>query len=133
MIKLQDFAKEKGVTDRTIYRHLKNHEKELKKHFSRKGKQGTWLDEYACDFISNLLNTNSIGSPTATKIMEELDKLKSDKITLLEEIKQRDEIIIGLQNQNKQLEMKNQKLLQESSQKKGLFAWLFERRKTNDL
>jgi len=55
MIKLQDFAKQYGVTDRAIQKHLKKHEKELEGHFDKRGPNGTWLDEYACDFIRGLM------------------------------------------------------------------------------
>lgn len=50
-IKLQDFARQQGVTERTVQKHLKKHEAELEGHFERKGPNGTWLDDYAQDFI----------------------------------------------------------------------------------
>ena len=55
MIKLQDFAKECGVTDRAIQKHLQKHEKELEGHYERRGKNGTWLDETAQAFIRSLM------------------------------------------------------------------------------
>lgn len=54
-IKLQDFARQQGVTERTVQKHLKKHEAELEGHFERKGPNGTWLDEYAQDFIKGHL------------------------------------------------------------------------------
>ena len=55
MIKLQDFAKECGVTDRAIQKHLKNHESQLEGHFQRRGKNGTWLDPTAQEYIRSLM------------------------------------------------------------------------------
>lgn len=54
-VKLQDFAREKGVTDRAIQKHIQNHAEELAGHFERKGPNGTWLDDYAQEFISGLM------------------------------------------------------------------------------
>ena len=51
MIKLQDFARERGVSERAIQKHLKNNEDVLQGHFERRGKNGTWLDEYAQEYI----------------------------------------------------------------------------------
>lgn len=51
MIKLQDFARECGVTDRQIQRLLKKYEEELTGLFERKGQNGTWLSEEACDIL----------------------------------------------------------------------------------
>lgn len=55
MIKLQDFARECGVTDRTIQKHVAKHEEALAGHFERKGPNGTWLDEYAQEYIRGLM------------------------------------------------------------------------------
>ena len=50
MIKLQDFARECA-----IQKHLKNHEAHLEGHFERRGKNGTWLDQTAQDYIRSLM------------------------------------------------------------------------------
>ena len=55
LMKLQDFAVECGVTDRTIQKHLKNHEEALAGHFERRGPNGTWLDNYAQEYIKDLM------------------------------------------------------------------------------
>ena len=60
MIKLQDFARECGVTDRAIQKHLKNHEEALAGHFERRGKNGTWLDEEAQSYIKSLMQQQPI-------------------------------------------------------------------------
>ena len=51
MIKLQDFARECGVTDRAIQKHLKTYAEELDGLYQRKGPNGTWLTEEACEIL----------------------------------------------------------------------------------
>ena len=51
MIKLQDFARQQGVTDRAIQKHLKNYAEELEGLYERKGPNGTWLTEEACEIL----------------------------------------------------------------------------------
>ncbi len=55
MVKVQDFAREQGVTDRAIQKHIQKHAKELDGHVQRRGKNGTWLDETAIEFIKGLM------------------------------------------------------------------------------
>lgn len=51
MIKLQDFAVQQGVTDRQVQRLLKKYEDELSGLYQRKGPNGTWLTEEACEIL----------------------------------------------------------------------------------
>lgn len=51
MIKLQDFAAQQGVTDRQVQRLLKKYESELTGLYQRKGPNGTWLTEEACEVL----------------------------------------------------------------------------------
>lgn len=51
MIKLQDFAKQQGVTDRAIQKHLKTYAEELDGLYQRKGPNGTWLTDEACEIL----------------------------------------------------------------------------------
>ena len=51
MIKLQDFARECGVTDRAIQKHLKTYAAELEGLYQRKGPNGTWLTDEACEIL----------------------------------------------------------------------------------
>ena len=51
MIKLQDFARECGVTDRQIQRLLKKYEEDLTGLYERKGPNGTWLTDEACELL----------------------------------------------------------------------------------
>lgn len=71
MIKLQDFAKQCGITDRQLQRHLKNHENDLKGHFERKGPNGTWLDDFACDYLKTFMKQQPI---VVSDNVEEVEK-----------------------------------------------------------
>ena len=52
--KLADFAKRFGISDRHARRLLNDHESELCGHFER-NTRGTWIDDYAADFLRDLL------------------------------------------------------------------------------
>ena len=51
MVRLRDFAEIHRITERTVQIHIKNNEDVLEGHVERRGKQGTWLDEFAVDFL----------------------------------------------------------------------------------
>lgn len=51
MVKLTDFARQMGVTERAIQKHLKKYAAELEGTFERKGPNGTWLSDEACEFL----------------------------------------------------------------------------------
>ena len=109
MIKLQDFARECGVTDRAIQKHLKNHEAKLEGHFERRGKNGTWLDETAQSYIKSLMIQQPIvigDSNQLQKIYELRDENDSLKDNLLEARKQ----IIELTNKTNKLELEKKDL-----------------------
>jgi len=112
MIKLQDFARECGVTDRTIQKHVKKHEQELEGHFFRKGKNGTWLDEFAQDFIRNLMLIKPV-AVADQKMLEELQELKARVAFLEGRIERKDDLIEKLQervnNQDKELKLAAEK------------------------
>lgn len=56
-VKLNDFARECGVTERAIQKHLKNLADELQGHYERRGPNGTWLDETAMGIIRSRMVT----------------------------------------------------------------------------
>lgn len=60
MIKLQDFARECGVTDRAIQKHLKTYAAELDGLYERKGQNGTWLSDEACQILRSKMKTQPI-------------------------------------------------------------------------
>ena len=81
MIKVQDFAHSKGVTDKAIYKHINKHKEELGEHIHKQGKNGTWLDEYACEYISNLMISNPIVVGESQQ-QQEIERLKSENSQL---------------------------------------------------
>lgn len=71
MIKLQDFAKQQGVTDRAIQKHLKTYADELEGLYQRKGPNGTWLTDEACEILRGKMK-----QPPAPVIFEEDPRVK---------------------------------------------------------
>lgn len=57
MIKLQEFARQQGVTDRAIQKHLKKYSAELDGLFERRGPNGTWLTDEACEILRSKMKT----------------------------------------------------------------------------
>ena len=100
MIKLQDFAKQQGVTDRQIQRHLKKHEEALIGHFERKGPNGTWLDEFAQDYIRDLMKQQPL---VVSDVSEEIARLKTENERLKDALLTAKDRIIDLQELNSSL------------------------------
>lgn len=89
---LRDFAAEKAVSMRAIQKHVSNHESELQGHIVRYGApRGTYLDDYAQDYINDLLVGHPIASADQTILAEnerlksELDELKTRMIQIQDE------------------------------------------------
>lgn len=59
MKKIKDFAIEREVSPQAIYKHIHKHQKELNNHI-RKTADGTFLDDYACEYISNLMHKRTV-------------------------------------------------------------------------
>lgn len=51
LVRLRDFAELHRISERTVQVHIKNNQEELAGHIDRRGKQGTWLDEFAVNFL----------------------------------------------------------------------------------
>jgi len=96
MIKLQDFAKECGVTDRAIQKHLKNYAEELEGLYERKGPNGTWLSEEACNILRSKMKQQPIvvGDAESGRKIEELQEENRKLLMALNKAKDR---IIELQ------------------------------------
>lgn len=75
---LRDFAKEKNITIRAVQKHVKNHEGELKGHVVRYGPpRGSFLDEYAQEFISDLLVGHQV-EVMDNALSEEIERLQAE-------------------------------------------------------
>lgn len=99
MIKLQDFARQQGVTDRAIQKHLKTYAEELDGLFQRKGPNGTWLTEEACEILRS--------------------KMKQAPITIVEPDERVNELMARVKDLEERLERKDVLLTasQETAQK----------------
>lgn len=96
MIKLQDFARQQGVTDRAVQKQLKKHEHELGGLYERKGPNGTWLSEEACDFLRRQMKAAPVALYDDSKDRE-IEKLNLKIDELSERIHQKDILYAKLQ------------------------------------
>lgn len=59
MVKLTDFAEQNRISVRTVQVHIQQNADELRDHVDRRGRQGTWLDEYAVNFLQGVIQLPS--------------------------------------------------------------------------
>lgn len=80
MLKLQDFSKQQGVSDRQVQRLLKKYEKELEGLFERKGPNGTWLSDEACEILRGKMKTQPVAvyeeDPKVALLQQENEALR---------------------------------------------------------
>ena len=79
-VKLQDFARSMGVTDRAIQKHIQRHREDLEGHLERKGNNGTWLDDYAQSYIRDLMRPAPV--VYAAGAVDELEDLRRELETV---------------------------------------------------
>lgn len=96
-MKLQDFAQECGVTDRAIQKHIQKHEDALRGHFERHGPNGTWLDDFAQDYIKGLMVQRPLTVVSDTRLTLENEELRQKMALRDEKIAAQDEFINKLQ------------------------------------
>ena len=80
LVRLRDFAEVNRVSQRTVQICIKENYEVLGEHIDRRGKQGTWLDEFAVQFILEhikLPNKDEVLVPTAREaaLMEQITNL----------------------------------------------------------
>lgn len=107
MIKLQDFATHQGVTDRQIQRLLKKYADELEGLYQRKGPNGTWLTEEACEILRGKMKQAPI---TVINESEQVSFLQQENKKLLEALNLAKDKIILLQEQNTQISLENARI-----------------------
>lgn len=59
LVRLRDFAELNRISERTVQLHIKENWDKLASHVDRRGKQGTWLDEFAQDFLLDVIQLPS--------------------------------------------------------------------------
>lgn len=67
-VRLRDWASLNCITERTVQIHIKENQEALEGHIERKGKQGTWLDDFAQEFLIEKIQLPSrkeVYQPTA--------------------------------------------------------------------
>lgn len=122
MIKLQDFARERGVTDRQIQRLLQKYAAELEGLFQRKGPNGTWLSEEACEILRSKMKSNPVSEVVDTR---EVDELKKKLAEAEKKISDKEKYITALEAGNLRQQERlnflegNQLLLEEGQKKIG--------------
>ena len=104
MIKLQDFAKECGVTDRAIQKHIQKHEEALEGHFERRGVNGTWLDDYAQEYIRSLMVQSPPAVVTDSRLARENEDLQKQLTQKDARIEAQQELIERLLAENGRLQ-----------------------------
>ena len=93
MIKLQDFAAQQGVTDRAIQKQLKKYASELEGQFERRGPNGTWLTDEACDFLRGKMKQQPMVIFEEDPRLKELEAKVADLQAKLE--KKADQLLIA--------------------------------------
>jgi DNA repair exonuclease SbcCD ATPase subunit len=109
VIKLQDFAKECGVTDRAIQKHLVKYADELNGLYERKGPNGTWLSDAACDILRSKMKQQPIVVSDGS-LARQAEELKAENVQLLKELHNVQTDIIELQRQNTKLIAENARI-----------------------
>ena len=117
MRKIQDFARECGVTDRTVLYHISAMEQELAGHIERKGKRGTWIDETAEEIIRSRMVKHPLIVQGSVNFAEENAALMKKNSELLQMVATLQQHLIELQEENKHilLDAKDRQLALEAA------------------
>ena len=89
MIKLQDFARQQGVTDRQVQRLLRKYAADLDGKYERTGPNGTWLSDEACEILRGKMRQAPVTVVTpddrATELQAQLEAVKAELYTVQRE------------------------------------------------
>lgn len=106
MIKLQDFAKMQNITDRQVQRLLKKYADELEGLYQRKGHNGTWLSDEACEILRGKMKQQPV---IISEQSAEVERLKEENTNLLKALNVAKDAIIELKDKNIALEETKEK------------------------
>lgn len=117
MRKIQEFARECGVTDRAILKHIKKYETELSGHIERRGGNGTWIDETAEEIIRSRMIKHPMIVNDAVNFAEENATLMKKNSELLQMVTSLQQRVIDLQEENSHmlLDAKDRQLALEAA------------------
>ena len=102
MTKLQDFAAQQNVTERQIYRLLQKYADELQGLYERRGQNGTWLTDEACEIIHSKMRQQPVVVSDGS-LARQTEELIAKNLELLEELHTVQADMIELQKQNTKL------------------------------
>lgn len=102
MTKLQDFAAQQNVTERQIYRLLQKYADELQGLYERRGQNGTWLTDEACEILHSKMRQQPVVVSDGS-LARQTEELKAKNLELLEELHAVQADMIELQKQNTKL------------------------------
>lgn len=102
MTKLQDFAAQQNVTERQIYRLLQKYADELQGLYERRGQNGTWLTDEACEILHSKMRQQPVIVSDGS-LARQAEELKAKNLELLEELHTVQADMIELQKQNTEL------------------------------
>lgn len=115
MIKLQDFARQCGVTDRAIQKHLKTYAADLEGLYQRKGPNGTWLTDEACEILRSKMKQQPLLILDAEH-NQKLKDLEDENKKLLQELAEARRLVV--EAQQALLEAKEVHALLEASERR---------------
>ncbi len=103
MIKLSDFARQQGVTDRQVQRLINKYATELEGHFERRGQNGTWLSDSACELLRSKMKSKPVAvfevDPRVIELQAENNKLHEKLSEVYEKLTEAKESQMHLQLQ----------------------------------
>ena len=102
MTKLQDLAAQQNVTERQIYRLLQKYADELQGLYERRGQNGTWLTDEACEILHSKMRQQPVIVSDGS-LARQAEELKAKNLELLEELHTVQADMIELQKQNTKL------------------------------
>lgn len=102
MTKLQDFAAQQNITERQIYRLLQKYADELQGLYERRGQNGTWLTDEACEILHSKMRQQPV-IVSDRSLARQAEELKAKNLELLEELHTVQADMIELQKQNTKL------------------------------
>jgi chromosome segregation ATPase len=115
-VRISELARQLGVSDRTIYKHLQKVEQDLEGHIQRHGVKGTWLDDTAQAAIkSRVVPALPPMVVSDSALASENEKLKAELIDLQRKVIEMQETA-AQQREQLALATANQKLLQAAQQ-----------------
>lgn len=123
--KLQDFAKQQGVTDRQVQRLISKYAAELEGLYERKGPNGTWLSEEACEILRSKMKQQPLSFPKRDEAdVRRIEELDGEVQFLRDQINKQTEAVKAVAEANaslsaqiakfKELEANNNKKLEDA-------------------